>query len=89
MASVRAPAADLASRDEQEQFLQTARAAIKEDRAEVIVLGCAGLTGMDKYLQEKLEVPVLDGVICALFLASGFVNYGVSTSKIRRYNPEV
>ncbi|MCP4711758.1 MAG: Asp/Glu/hydantoin racemase, partial [Planctomycetes bacterium] len=89
MASVRAPGADLAMCDEREQFLQIARAALEEDRAEVLVLGCAGLTGMGKYLQEKLDVPVLDGVICALFIVTGFVNYGISTSKIRRYGPEV
>ena len=28
--------------------------AIEEDIAEVIVMGCAGMTGLDKCLQEKL-----------------------------------
>jgi allantoin racemase len=55
--------------------------------AEVIVLGCAGMTGLDKKLEKKLGVPVLDGVICALILATGFVKYNIATSKIRRYNP--
>jgi allantoin racemase len=54
----------------------------------VIVLGCAAMTGLDKPLQKKLGAPVLDGVVCALIIASGLVQYGVSTSKIRRYNPE-
>ncbi|KPK75953.1 MAG: Asp/Glu/hydantoin racemase [Phycisphaerae bacterium SM23_30] len=88
MASVRAPAAELAAFDEREKFLRTARAALDEDRAEVIVLGCAGLSGLDKFLQTQLNVPVLDGVICGLFVAAGLVKYGVSTSKIRRYNPD-
>jgi len=69
-----------------EKIFQAAEAAVKEDNAEVLVLGCAGMTGMDKRLQEKLGVPVLDGVVCALIVASGLVNYGVSTSKARRYN---
>ena len=56
--------------------------------AEVIVLGCAGMTGLDKRLQEKLKVPVLDGVVCALIIVMGLLKYGVSTSKIRRYNPD-
>lgn len=30
--------------------------------AEVIVLGCVGMTGFDKQMQEELGVPVLDGV---------------------------
>ncbi len=73
---------------DEEKYLQTARLAIEEDRAEVIVLGCAAMTGLDKPLQKKLGVPVLDGIVCALIIASGLVQYGVSISKIRRYNPE-
>jgi allantoin racemase len=41
-----------------------------------------------KRMQAKLFVPVLDGVVCALIIASGLVKYGVSTSKARRYNPQ-
>ena len=38
-----------------------------------------------KRLQERLGVPVLDGVVCALVVAEGLVRYEVSTSKVRRY----
>jgi allantoin racemase len=62
-------------------ILKAAQQAIAEDDAEVICLGCAGMAGMDKQLQEALEVPVLDGVVCAL----GLIGYGVSTSKKRAY----
>lgn len=62
--------------------------AVEEDGAEVIVLGCAGLTGLDRKIRETLDVPVLNGVICALILTSGFARYGVGTSKILGYNPE-
>jgi len=85
LASVKSPVAALANRDDEDKYLLTAQAAIEEDMAEVIVLGCAGLTGLDKRLQQQLGVPVLDGVICALIVATGLVKYGVSTSKIRRY----
>lgn len=88
LASVRAPLEEMSGLSDEEKYLQTARLAIEEDRAEVIVLGCAAMTGLDKPLQEKLGVPVLDGVVCALIIASGLAQYGVSTSKIRRYNPE-
>lgn len=74
---------------EREKYLQAAQSAVTDDMAEVIVLGCAGMTGLDKYLQEKLQVPVLDGVICALIVAAGLVRYGISISKIRRYNPHL
>ena len=84
---VRAPHESREETSDEEKYLQTALSAIKEDMAEVIVLGCAGMAEMDKRLQEKLGVPVLDGVVCALIVALGLVKYGVSTSKIGRYNP--
>jgi allantoin racemase len=88
LASVRAPQKEMSGLSDEEKYFRTARLAIEEDRAEVIVLGCAAMTGLDKHLQKKLGVPVLDGIVCALIIASGLVRYGVSTSKVRRYNPE-
>jgi allantoin racemase len=88
LASVKAPPDDMTACGDEEKTLQAATAAVEEDMAEVIVLGCAGMAGLDKRIQEKLGVPVLDGVVCALIIATGLVRYGVSTSKIRRYNPE-
>ncbi|MFX0183380.1 MAG: aspartate/glutamate racemase family protein [Candidatus Hodarchaeota archaeon] len=88
LASVRAPGEDMSAKSDEEKYAHAARSAIEEDMAEVIVLGCAGMTGLDKLLQEKLKVPVLDGVVCALIIASGLVKYGVSTSKLRKYNPK-
>jgi allantoin racemase len=80
--SVRAPVEDASDCDNEELFQELARAAVEEDMAEVIVLGCAGLTGMDKKIQQTLGVPVLDGVVCSLIIATGLVRYGVATSKI-------
>jgi allantoin racemase len=89
LASVKVPPKEKMDASDEEKFLAASSAALKEDRAEVIVLGCAGLSGLDKFIQEKLGVPVLDGVICALIIASGLARYGVATSKIRRYNPDI
>jgi allantoin racemase len=88
LASVKAPECEFDESFEEDEYYDLAKAAIDEDMAEVIVLGCAGLAGMDKKLQERLGVPVLDGIICALIIATGLVKCGVSTSKIRKYNPE-
>jgi len=71
LASVRAPALETRNLNEKEKYLHTSKLAIEKDCAEVIVLGCAGLTGLDKFIQKKLDVPVLDGVACALFIAAG------------------
>jgi allantoin racemase len=88
LASVRAPGDEMATASDEEKYLLAAQSALEEDMAEVIVLGCAGMTGLDKRLGKKLGAPVLDGVVCALIIAAGLIKYGVSTSKIRRYNPE-
>jgi allantoin racemase len=70
-------------------MVDEARAAIEQDGAEAILLGCAGLGPIDKWMQEQLGVPVLDGVACAVKLAEGLHHYGVTTSKVAAYkDPE-
>lgn len=88
MVSVRAPEKGEEDLGDEQLFVGLSRRAVEEDLAEVIVLGCAGLTGMDKLIEKELGVPVLDGVICALIIATGLVKYGISTSKVLGYNPE-
>jgi allantoin racemase len=66
-------------------MLEVSRKALEEDGAEVIVLGCAGMSGLDKNLEPLLGVPVVDGVVAALKLLEGTVAYGVRTSKRRAY----
>jgi allantoin racemase len=60
-------------------------AAIEEDGAEVLVLGCSGAFWMQPYLQKRLaamgwEVPVLEGYRCAIEQAKILVNLGVDAS---------
>lgn len=70
---------------DQENMIEAGRKIIKEDMSEVIILGCAGMGHVAIKMKEELGVPVLDGVTCALIIASGLVKTGISTSKIRRY----
>jgi allantoin racemase len=88
MVTIRAPEEGEEGWTDADLFMELSKRAVEEDGAEVIVLGCAGMTGMDRKIQEALGVPVLDGVACALILASGFARYGVGTSKALGYNPE-
>jgi allantoin racemase len=88
VASVRAPDPGEEGVVDEELFMELSRRARDEDGAEVIVLGCAGLAGLDRSIRESLDIPVLDGVVCALILAAGFAGYGVGTSKVLYYNPE-
>lgn len=62
-----------------------AQKALNEDGAEVICLGCAGMSGLDKKMERELNVPVIDGVVSALKLMEGLLGYGSRTSKRRAY----
>ena len=56
---------DVSKADSSPAYLKISReieAAISEDKAEVIVLGCAGMAGLPELLSEKFSVPVIDGV---------------------------
>lgn len=64
-----------------------AKKAVDEDRAEVIVLGCGGMAGLDHKINELTGVPVVDGVASAVKLAEDLVELGLSTSKVRTYAP--
>lgn len=47
------------------------QACVKEDGADVVILGGAGLAGLAARLSSKVEVPLLDGVACAISMAEG------------------
>jgi allantoin racemase len=88
LVSIRAPEAGDEGWSDETMFMELSRRAMVDDGAEVIVLGCAGLSGMDRTIQTELGIPVLDGVACALTVATGFARYGVGTSKVLGYNPD-
>ena len=44
-------------------------ACVREDGADVVILGGAGLAGLAAKLAAKVEVPLLDGVACAISMA--------------------
>jgi len=64
-----------------------ARQAIEDDHAEVIVLGCGGMAGLDLAIRSATGVPVVDGVSAAVKLAESLVRLGLTTSKVRTYAP--
>ncbi|ESY42113.1 aspartate/glutamate racemase family protein [Mesorhizobium sp. RSR380A] len=59
--------------------------AIAEDRAEAIVLGCAGMADLAHRLQQEFDLPVIDGVGAALKQAEALIALGLSTSKRGAY----
>ncbi|MGG6897237.1 aspartate/glutamate racemase family protein [Rhizobium sp. BR 315] len=58
----------------------------KEDRAEAIILGCAGMSSLCDRLQAATGVPVIDGVTAAIKLAEALVGAGYTTSKVNAYD---
>jgi allantoin racemase len=53
----------------QATILREAKAAVEEDLAECVVLGCTGMWGQAKIAQEELGIPILDPVIMGLKVA--------------------
>ena len=68
-----------------EAIVRQAELAIREDKAEVICLGCGGMAGLDEQIRQRTGVPVVDGVKAAVTIAESLVRLGLSTSKIRTY----
>ena len=63
------------------EIVTAARAAVAEDGAEAILLGCAGMGPLDRAVGGQVDVPVLDGVACAVKLLEGLLDYGITTSR--------
>lgn len=69
------------------RLIAEARAAVEEDGAEVICLGCAGMAGLEEGIRTATGVPVIDGVRAAVVLVQSLVSTGVRTSKRNLYRP--
>lgn len=67
------------------QIEAAARKALARDRSEAIVLGCAGMAQLCRTLQQRLGVPVIDGVAAAVKLAEALSALGLQTSKSGDY----
>ncbi len=74
---------------DREETLRQLRArvqeAVREDRAEVVILACAGLCGYDAELSRLAGIPVLDPVAAGVKLAEGLVGLGLRHSKVRKF----
>lgn len=64
------------------------RAAIEQDRAEAVVLGCAGMVDLTARLAAEHGAPMIDGVVCATTFIEALIASGLATSKLGGYaNP--
>jgi allantoin racemase len=66
-------------------IVNAAEAAVTQDHAEVICLGCGGMAELEEKVRDRTGVPVVDGVTAAVTIAESLVRLGLSTSKVRTY----
>lgn len=71
--------------EKKEKLIQEGMKAVEEDGAEILILGCAGMAGIDKEIEKIVGVPVIDGVVSALLIIESLIRYGVNTSKVGKY----
>ncbi|MBU2760891.1 aspartate/glutamate racemase family protein [Acidithiobacillus thiooxidans] len=55
--------------------------AIDDDNIGAIILGCAGMAGLSTDLTAKYGIPIIDGVISAIYLSEALINSNITTSK--------
>ena len=60
---------------------EVARAAIEQDGAEIVILGCAGMVGYADELEKELGIVVLDPTSVTLKVAEGLAELGIRHSK--------
>ncbi len=70
-----------------ETIVAQSEAAVRDDHAEVICLGCGGMAELEAKVRERTGVPVVDGVAAAVTIAESLVRLGLGTSKVRTYAP--
>jgi allantoin racemase len=69
----------------QEQLFAASQEALNKDGSDAIVLGCAGMAPLCEALQQRLGVPVIDGVAAAVKLLEALHGLGLKTSKRCNY----
>ena len=81
------PVLDLDSADARASIAKACAAAKEADGCDVIVLGCAGMTGLAASLSGELGIPVVDGVAAAVKTVESLIALGLRTSKRGEYAP--
>lgn len=64
-----------------QRIMDECRRALVEDRCDVIVLGCAGMSDLCHDIEREIGVPVVDGIAAATTMAEALVKMRLRTSK--------
>ncbi len=68
-----------------QRIASEAELAVTHDGAEVIVLGCAGMAGLQEAVATRVSVPVVDAVVAGVTQVAGLALTHARTSKRRLY----
>jgi Asp/Glu/hydantoin racemase len=69
--------AETASEGTLARMVETGRALVAEDGADVVIMGCAGMARHRRPLEDALGVPVIDPTQAAVAMAIGTVQSGM------------
>lgn len=72
-----------------DRILDEVLRAAAEDRCEAVVLGCAGMADLTRWLTEQTGLPVIDGVVAGVRMVEAMVGAGLKTSKVGGYAPPI
>jgi allantoin racemase len=87
--SIDIPVLDLHSKREEvmKSLIAKAKEAIEQDGADTIILGCTGMLGMAKDIQNEVGLPVIDPVLVAVKYAQLLVSANLTHSKLAYPTP--
>lgn len=71
--------------DLEQRLFAAAEKAVREDGAEVVILGGGPLVGYGKIIEERLGIPVIDPTLAAFKLMETLIDLGYRQSKIGRW----
>jgi len=66
---------------------EAAQKLVKEDRCDIIILGCAGMTGLEQTIREAVgnRITIIDGVVAGVHMLAGIIHAGQQTSQAGVY----
>jgi Asp/Glu/hydantoin racemase len=71
----------------QRAMAEAAQKLVKEDHCDIIILGCAGMTGLEETIREAVgqNVTIIDGVVAGVHMLAGLIHAGQQTSQAGVY----
>lgn len=71
----------------QRAMAEAAKKLVTEDNCDIIILGCAGMSGLEQTIREAVgpKVTIVDGVVAGVHMLAGLIHSGQQTSNAGAY----